>query len=299
MGQMECPCVCPYKGRFLKDGFCCMMVDINLPVYGGHMKMEQREKVDIATLSLPGELHEWIHGAPLYESSGCSGARTLYIDREDGAYLKIANRGALLRASKMQTFFSNIRMSPPVLLYLPGEKDYMITRALKGEDGTSEKYLARPERLSEIFGHSLRLLHEVDTRDCPVRDRMDALLASARSTPFLQDHLNDIKDYIGTAEAEKAAAEIAAGGGILKNDVLIHGDYCLPNIILNNWAFEGFIDVADGGIGDRHYDLAWGLWTLNWNLKTPKYGQRFLDAYGWDIIDKDRLRICGLLAAME
>lgn len=81
--------------------------------------------------------------------------------------------------------------------------------------------------------------------------------------------------------------------------MLIHGDYCLPNIILNNWAFEGFIDVADGGLGDRHYDLAWGLWTLNRNLKSSKYGQRFLDAYGKDCIDKDRLRICGLLAAME
>jgi kanamycin kinase len=52
-------------------------------------------------------------------------------------------------------------------------------------------------------------------------------------------------------------------------------------------------------MGDRHYDLAWGLWTVKRNLKSSKYGHRFLDAYGRDCIDKDRLRICGLLAAME
>jgi kanamycin kinase len=176
----------------------------------------------------------------------------------------------------------------------------MITAPLEGEDGTSEKYLAEPERLSEIFGQSLRRLHEIDISDCPVKDRMSGLVRMAGSTSFLQDHLDDTAGYIGAARADDASAEIAAMSGLLKNDVLIHGDYCLPNIILNNWAFEGFIDVADGGAGDRHYDLAWGLWTLNWNLKTPRYGQRFLDAYGRDsgLIDKDRLRVCGLLAAM-
>ena len=32
--------------------------------------------------------------------------------------------------------------------------------------------MAEPERLSEIFGLSLRLLHEVDASDCPVKDRI-------------------------------------------------------------------------------------------------------------------------------
>jgi kanamycin kinase len=261
--------------------------------------MGEKERVDVDTLSLPDELIEWIDHAPVYESSGQSGARTVYVDRDGGAYLKIAVSGSLVLASQMQTFFSKHKMSSPVLRYLSADRDYMITAPVKGEDGTSEKYLAEPDRLSEIFGRSLRLLHEVDIVDCPIKDRMSRLIRMAGSTPFVQTHLDDIAQYIGAVCADDSLAEILAMGGLLKEDVLIHGDYCLPNIILNNWAFEGFIDVADGGVGDRHYDLAWGLWTLNWNLKTPKYGQRFLDAYGWDRIDKDRLRICGLLAAMQ
>ena len=57
--------------------------------------------------------------------------------------------------------------------------------------------------------------------------------------------------------------------------------------------------MAEGGVGDRHWDIAWGLWTIHHNLKKTEYGEQFLDAYGRDAVDKDRLRICALLAAME
>lgn len=261
--------------------------------------MDKNERVNIDTLALPDELIKWIGNAPIYESSGHSGARTVYIDRDGGAYLKIAACGTLLLSSQLQTYFSKYKLSSPVIRYLSTDRDYLITEPIKGDDGTSRKYLDEPERLSEIFGQSLKLLHEVDASDCPIKDRMYELTYMAGTNSFLQTHLNDIAEYIGIAHADTSLAEIVEKSGLLKNDVLIHGDYCLPNIILNNWAFEGFIDVADGGVGDRHYDLAWGLWTLNYNLKSSKYGHRFLDAYGRDCIDRDRLRICGLLAAMD
>ena len=75
----------------------------------------------------------------------------------------------------------------------------------------------------------------------------------------------------------------------MKTDTLLHGDYCLPNIMLDNWQFSGFIDLDGAGVGDRHIDLFWGVWTLQFNLKTNRYGQRFLDVYGRDCIDMDLL----------
>lgn len=261
--------------------------------------MDKNKALGIDTLSLPDKLIKWIGNAPIYESSGESGARTVYIDRDGGAFLKIGVCGSLLLTSELQTYFSKHKLSSPVIRYLSTDRDYLITAPIKGNDGISKKYLDEPERLCEIFGQSLRLLHEVDASDCPVKDRMNELILMARSNSFLQTHLDDIAEYIGIANSNTSLAEIIASSELLKNDVLIHGDYCLPNIIINNWAFEGFIDVAAGGVGDRHYDLAWGLWTLNRNLNSPKYGHRFLDAYGRDCIDKDRLRICGLLAAIE
>ena len=83
---------------------------------------------------------------------------------------------------------------------------------------------------------------------------------------------------------------------LLKDDTLIHGDYCLPNIILNNWKFSGFIDLGNGGIGDKHVDIFWGLWTLYYNLKTFDFTERFMQAYGKDKIDFDTLRLIAAIA---
>ena len=99
----------------------------------------------------------------------------------------------------------------------------------------------------------------------------------------------------GLAGAEAAWQAAQAVFPHLQSDSLLHGDYCLPNIILNDWNFSGFIDVGQGGPGDRHIDLFWGCWTLNFNLKTNQYFDRFLDAYGRDKVEPELLR--GIAAA--
>ena len=66
--------------------------------------------------------------------------------------------------------------------------------------------------------------------------------------------------------------------------------------MLDDWKFSGFIDLGNGGVGDRHIDLFWGAWTLFYNLKTDAYCDRFLDAYGRDKIEEEMLRA---IAAFE
>ena len=60
--------------------------------------------------------------------------------------------------------------------------------------------------------------------------------------------------------------------------------------MLDDFRFSGFIDVGNGGVGDRHIDLFWGAWTLRFNLKTDRYRERFFDAYGADKINKELIR---------
>jgi len=89
--------------------------------------MDHTERVDIITLPLPHEIFAWIGNAAVYESSGQAGAKTVYVDRDGGAYLKIADYGTLSLASKMQEYFCRHQMSSPVLRYLSAgstDKDY-------------------------------------------------------------------------------------------------------------------------------------------------------------------------------
>ena len=61
----------------------------------------------------------------------------------------------------------------------------------------------------------------------------------------------------------------------------IHGDLCLPNILVNSQnEVVGFIDVSAGGKGDRWFDYAWMLWSFEYNLKTKKYNDSLLKALG-------------------
>ena len=85
-------------------------------------------------------------------------------------------------------------------------------------------------------------------------------------------------------------------GTSLEKNALLHGDYCLPNIILDGDKLSGFIDLGNGGVGDRHIDLFWGAWTLFFNLGTDKYRNRFFDAYGKELIEPEKL---DLIAACE
>ena len=249
------------------------------------------------TQTFPEEIRALIGEGEFADTSGCSGAQTLYIPRIN-AFLKIAPCGSLTAAARMQAFFAAQNLSAPLLQYVSADRDYMLTAAIPGLDGTAPRHLAEPQRLSEVFGTSLRRLHDASVAGCPVTDRNARLLCEAQTAQFRADHLLCLAPYIGPADENCVPSEIAETAHILQTDALIHGDYCLPNIMLDDWRLSGFIDLADGGLGDRHYDLAWGLWTLRYNLKSDEYGHHFLDAYGRDLIDKKRLRLCGLLAAM-
>jgi len=64
-----------------------------------------------------------------------------------------------------------------------------------------------------------------------------------------------------------------------RGHVLVHGDYCLPNVLVTDGVLTGLIDVGQTGLGDPRQDLAAGVWSLQYNFG-PGHGREFLDAYG-------------------
>ena len=197
----------------------------------------------------------------------------------------------------MNTFFHSKHLGPEVLAYESLEADWMLTRKVPGEDCLDPQYMADSLRLCDTTAQLLRQLHETDFTGCPVPDRTADYLAIARHN--WENKIYDpslFPDNWGYTSAEEAWAVVEANGKYLKTDTLLHGDFCLPNIMLDAWKPSGFIDVGGGGVGDRHVDLFWGSWTLNFNLKTDKYCQRFLDAYGREHFEPEMLRT---IAAVE
>jgi kanamycin kinase len=241
---------------------------------------------------LPQELHRFISNAKLFDSSCSPNARITFIDKDNGYFLKTAANGSLKKEAEMTKYFHTKGLSADVLAYISCNKDYLLTEKIQGEDCTTAKYVEQPERLCDTIAERLAMLHSLDFSDCPVQNHTENCIARAKfnyRNGFFNRSL--FPENWGYESAEKAIEVINTKGHLLQSDTLLHGDYCLPNIILNDWNFNGFIDLDSGGVGDRNFDIYWGIWTLFFNLKTNKYRERFIDAYGRDKVDEERLRV--------
>lgn len=257
----------------------------------------ERKRIELNPDSIPTIFHPLLRNAVIYDSSCSRAAQVVFIDKDSGYYLKSAPSGALEKEAEMTRFFHKKKLAAQVLAYVRNEKDWLLTERVPGEDCINPAYLENPKKLCETLAVLLRQLHQADAAGCPVPNRTEDYLATAahnyRAGIF---HQSRFTDNWGEPSAEAAWRIVKEYAHLLKADTLIHGDYCLPNIILNDWRFSGFIDLGCGGVGERHVDLFWGIWSLYFNLKTNRYQERFLDAYGRTDVNPEILR---LIAAIK
>lgn len=240
---------------------------------------------------IPGQFRSLLEGAAVYDSSCSRTAQVFFIDKGPGFYLKTAAKGTLQKESLLTGFFHRLGLSAEVLAYESLAQDWLLTTRVPGEDCIHPQYLDDPVRLCDTTAELLRRLHDIKAADCPM-DHTANYMATAQKN--YAEHSYDtasFPDNWGYATVEEAWKVVEENGKYLQTDTLLHGDYCLPNILLDNWRFSGFIDLGNGGMGDRHVDLFWGIWSLHFNLKTDQYRDRFLDAYGRELVNEDVFRI--------
>lgn len=252
----------------------------------------KQAKIRLSLQSLPAELHPFLAGAELYDSSCRSNARTLYIAPD--YYLKIDGRGELKREAQMTDWFYHRGLGPEVVQYLSRDRDYLLTRSVPGGDGCS--WLDDPERLCRALAQTLRELHALSPAGLPRSTRLERYLISAENRDGGYWDQSVLMPEFTVRSREEAWRVMQAHKHRLKNDTLIHGDFCLPNVILNGGGSGSLIDLSMAGAGDRHIDLYWAVWSLWHNLKTDQYTGLFLDLYGRDRFDAAMLPV---IAAFE
>ncbi|MBE6601521.1 MAG: aminoglycoside 3'-phosphotransferase [Ruminococcaceae bacterium] len=251
------------------------------------------KRTEIAFLeSVPRDLKPFVTDARIFDSSCSPEARVWFLDRDGGYYLKRSKKGTLAKEALMDAYFHQKGLGAEVLCYRSEEEnDWLLTARVAGEDCTCARYLEDPTRLCDTIALRLRALHELVADDCPVQDRMVGYCATVAENYQKQSYDLSYASGAGFSDAEDAYRFFERERASLDGRVLLHGDYCLPNIMLDDWAFSGFIDLGNGGVGDRHIDLFWGAWTLAFNLGTDRYRSRFFDAYGRDFVEEEKIRV--------
>lgn len=255
----------------------------------------REEPVSPDLAAYPSELRPLLAAATLYDYSSSPEARVLFIAKDCGYFLKSAPKGALEREAVMTNYYHDLGLAARVVAYTSQEQDWLLTERIPGDDCTAARHLQQPERLCDLLAEQLAQLHATDFTGCPVNHTEGYLRGAAQNYRHRTFDMGFSGNW-GFANPEEAWGVVENRGHLLQTDTLLHGDYCLPNIILNNWRLSGYVDLGCAGVGDAHVDLFWATWSLAFNLKTDKYRQRFFDAYGRGNVDEDRLR---LVAAIE
>lgn len=248
----------------------------------------KKRKIDIDIHDFPTGLHPYLQSGEIYDSSSSPEAQTLYCTR--GFYIKIAPVGALAEEARLCKRFYSMGLGVEVMHYISEDRDYFVTRSALGEDLTH--FLDNPKLLCEVLADALQTLHSQSADNIPVSSQFRSFLELTNRDFDRVSYDDSMQIGRFRIESKEQAWEIIQNNkDKLKPTTLIHGDACLPNILCHEGSFNTFIDLGQAGAGDRHMDLYWAIWSLEYNLKTDHYTDYFLDQYGRKNIDFELLKV--------
>jgi kanamycin kinase len=168
---------------------------------------------------------------------------------------------------------------------------------LPGRDASNDWRKDEIPRVVDALADSSRLLHLLPIHDCPFDQRLEIKIAQAkeRVERGLID-LDDLDEERQGRSVESLLHELLERKPNTEDLVFCHGDYCVPNVILNGPRL-GFVDVGRAGIADRWQDLALMIRSLesDMNPQFNSFSGRFLKRYGMTEPDLEKLAFYRLL----
>ncbi len=270
---------------------------------GAALEVKDNKADALPPIPLPVSLSRLLSGAHFVKDTiGCSSSAVFKIcglpDVGD-AYLKVMELSAgedLLREKAVLDWLQG-QLPVPKILHFTEEAgmQYLLISAIPGLGAENEHFLS-PENAPEmvrVLARGLRLIHSLDISGCPFPRDLDVMLAEARrQVEFgLVDTDNLQPENMGR-DPEDILQELVAKRPHQEDLVLTHGDYCLPNILLQDGQLSGFIDWGRAGVADRYADIALAVRSLRYNLGDARgeaLARLFLEEYGLEHVDEEKI----------
>lgn len=151
------------------------------------------------------------------------------------------------------------------------EKSYLLMSRLNGEMACSGRFLEQFPLLVERLAGALKELWRIPVADCPLNCSLDWKLQEAefRVEQDLVDPSQVEPETFGPGgfETPRALLQWLKDHRPAEDLVLSHGDFCLPNLFLEDDGTVSFIDLGSCGAADRWQDLALCFRSLTWNSR--------------------------------
>lgn len=216
-------------------------------------------------------------------------------------YLKLASgpRVAELRAERDRLRWLAERLPVPAVEGWAEEgigtgdawRGWLLLSEAPGVMACDPAAMAEPQRLITALAEGLRQIHRLSIVNCPFDARLDQRLAQAEWVIA-----QGISDEAAVAESHGVSArELLRRLRAMRPDepasdlVFTHGDYCLPNVLLDApdtsdicadapFQVSAYLDWGRAGVADRHQDIAIAARSVRYNLGA-EWEPRFLAAY--------------------
>ncbi len=190
-------------------------------------------------------------------------------------YLKIIEDQQTLSLERESSILKWIdeRVPTPNLLYygVQDGNEFQLTTEVIGIP-TYQVETTEREHAVKALGEALSMIHSLDPSRCPIDNRISNRLKQLQENGVDTSHLKDQPD---------------------ETFMFTHGDYCLPNIIINEGELSGVIDWDYAGLADPYTDFASCIWSMGYNYGLEETAERwepyFFMVYGLDDIDVGKL----------
>jgi aminoglycoside phosphotransferase len=181
-----------------------------------------------------------------------------------------------------------------------GGIEYLLLDEVPGMIASDPDWTSSRSEVVSAIGSGLALLHRTSIVDCPFDQRIARQIEAARrrvETGRVRE------DDFDAARAGRSAVdifdELLRSVPADEDLVLSHGDFCLPNIVLDRTPsggvyIAGLVDCGRSGIADRHQDLALAMRSITHNFGR-EWVSTFLEAYGMRHPSVEKLSLFALL----
>lgn len=179
--------------------------------------------------------------------------------------------------------------SPRVMVYDSNENVfYLLITEIPGQPIHKLKHLGT-DRIVKLLAKALKDFHNTDKNGAFYTNILERDL-DLIGKYLKQDLIN--RDKFITNNQGKSPEEIFkylnSNKNLFDNNVLTHGDYCLPNVIVNNDKY-GFIDLGDCGVGDKYKDFSSMEVSIKRNLG-EEWIECFYESYDQNLqIDREKI----------
>ncbi|MBE6665624.1 MAG: aminoglycoside 3'-phosphotransferase [Ruminococcaceae bacterium] len=196
------------------------------------------------------------------------------IGRSDSSVLVFSDR--VLKMEKTSELSDS---EHEMLLWLDGKLPVPRVIAFERENGFNYLLMTRQsgnmacehglpeEEVSRLLAKGLKMLWQTDISDCPKKRTISSMLTEAEQKIKDGSLQNLFPSHTEFPDFESLFSYLSQN--IPQDDfVFSHGDYCLPNVFLDDDGVCGFLDLGRAGISDRYEDIYMCLWSMRYNFVT-------------------------------